>query len=339
MATVPAETSTRRRVVMRVVVLVVTGVSLYLVAPALLDVLGSWRELESLGPGWLVLMLAAQTLSFAGLWECQRVAMHERRRLPIVVSQLAANAVARVVPGGGATAAAVQYRMLVAAGVRPGAVAAGLGVTNVIIFATLTALPALALPAWIGGAPIADGLQKAAIAGLLLFVAVCGAGTAALIWERPLVLVGRAIEAVRARLLDRYRDTPRGVLPRRLLAERDRVLRVLGRGWHIAVPAAAARWLFDYATLVIALAAVDSHPRASLVLLAFFTAQLLGQIPLTPGGLGFVEAGLTATLALAGVTAGAAVAATFAYRLFSYWLPLPAGAAAALVHRRRYLRA
>jgi uncharacterized membrane protein YbhN (UPF0104 family) len=33
------------------------------------------------------------------------------------------------------------------------------------------------------------------------------------------------------------------------------------------------------------------------------------------------------------------VAATFAYRLFSYWLPLPAGAAAALVHRRRYPRA
>ena len=52
---------------------------------------------------------------------------------------------------------------------------------------------------------------------------------------------------------------------------------------------------------------------------------MLAQIPVTPGGLGFVEAGLTAMLALAGVSAGDAVLATFAYRLFSYWLPLPLG--------------
>jgi uncharacterized membrane protein YbhN (UPF0104 family) len=49
-----------------------------------------------------------------------------------------------------------------------------------------------------------------------------------------------------------------------------------------------------------------------------------------------VEAGLTATLALAGVGPGRAVLATLAYRLVSYWLPLPAGLAGAILHRRRY---
>ena len=53
--------------------------------------------------------------------------------------------------------------------------------------------------------------------------------------------------------------------------------------------------------------------------------MVLSQIPITPGGLGFVEAGLTAMLVLAGVSAADAVVATFAYRLFQYWLPLPAG--------------
>ena len=47
-----------------------------------------------------------------------------------------------------------------------------------------------------------------------------------------------------------------------------------------------------------------------------------------------MEAGLTATLVLAGVSAGAAVLATFAYRLFSYWLPLPLGLFGAVLHRR-----
>ena len=72
------------------------------------------------------------------------------------------------------------------------------------------------------------------------------------------------------------------------------------------------------------------------MLLAFCAAQLLGTLPLTPGGLGLVEAGLTGTLALAGVGGGAAVVATLAYRLVSFWLPIPAGAVAAVVHRRRF---
>ena len=59
-------------------------------------------------------------------------------------------------------------------------------------------------------------------------------------------------------------------------------------------------------------------------------------MPLTPGGLGFVEAGLTGTLVLAGVASGDAVVATLAYRLAAYWVPLPLGAIAYVVHRRVY---
>jgi uncharacterized protein (TIRG00374 family) len=59
-------------------------------------------------------------------------------------------------------------------------------------------------------------------------------------------------------------------------------------------------------------------------------------LPFTPGGLGFVEAGLTATLALAGVGGGAAVVATLTYRLVSFWLPIPAGLVAYGLFRRRY---
>ena len=79
-----------------------------------------------------------------------------------------------------------------------------------------------------------------------------------------------------------------------------------------------------------------ANPHPVLVLLAFSASQMLVAIPITPGGLGVVEAGLAATLALAGVGAGAAVVATLAYRLFSYWLPMPVGLAAWWLYRRRY---
>jgi uncharacterized membrane protein YbhN (UPF0104 family) len=160
------------------------------------------------------------------------------------------------------------------------------------------------------------------------------AGAASVIWDRPLQLAGRAAQAVVNRL--RPHHEPVTGLPERLLHERDIVVRVLGKQWWEALLLAAGRWVLDYLTLIAVLYALGAEPRPSLVLLAFCAAQLLGTMPLTPGGLGFVEAGLTGTLALAGVGAGAAVVATLAYRLVSFWLPIPAGAVAAVIHRRRY---
>jgi len=75
---------------------------------------------------------------------------------------------------------------------------------------------------------------------------------------------------------------------------------------------------------------------AVLVLLAYAISQMLASVPITPGGLGIVEAGLVATLALAGISGPDAVVATFAYRLFSYWLPMPVGLGAWIMFRRRY---
>ena len=72
---------------------------------------------------------------------------------------------------------------------------------------------------------------------------------------------------------------------------------MLGAGWWKALLYSAGNWLLDLTALLIALAAVGAEPRASVVLLAYVVAAFLGMIPITPGGLGFVEAGLVGTLA------------------------------------------
>jgi uncharacterized membrane protein YbhN (UPF0104 family) len=154
--------------------------------------------------------------------------------------------------------------------------------------------------------------------------------------DRALAWVGTIVQRARNRL--RRRSEPLRRLPERLLRERDRIVGTLGPRWKRALAATSGRWAFDYATLLAALAAVGSQPRPSLVLLAFCAAQILAQIPITPGGLGFVEAGLTATLVAAGINADAAVAATLLFRLVSFWIPLPIGAAAGWWFRRRYPR-
>lgn len=98
----------------------------------------------------------------------------------------------------------------------------------------------------------------------------------------------------------------------------------------------AGRLGFDYCCLLFALRATGSHPRPSLVLLAYAAAGVVALVPLTPGGLGIVEASLSGLLILAGVPGGTAFVATLAYRLASYWLPLLAGALAYVLFRRRY---
>ena len=93
---------------------------------------------------------------------------------------------------------------------------------------------------------------------------------------------------------------------------------------------------FDYLALLAALLAVHASPQPSLVLIGYAGAELLALVPFTPGGLGFVEGGLVGMLTLAGVPGKAALAATLLYRLVSYWLPLPTGAVAYGLFRRRY---
>jgi uncharacterized protein (TIRG00374 family) len=302
--------------------LVLSAVSLYLVAPAVLDVLGSWRQIVELPLGWLAVMAVLQAAALACAWWLQRIAIHAPTWRPVIASQLAGNSLAKIAPGGGAMGAALQYRMLVAAGTPPGQVASGLTAAGLLTMAVVLALPVLALPAILRGG-IEPDLLAATIIGLAVFVLLFVVGATCVASDRPLLWVGRTVQRLRNRL--RRRSAPLERLPQRLTAERDRILTTVGRAWRPALAAALGRWAFDFACLVAALEALDALPRPGLVLLAFCAAQLLAQVPITPGGLGFVEAGLTATLALAGVAPAEALTATFAYRLFAYWLQLPLG--------------
>lgn len=320
----------RRRLVVGSFWLTVCGVSLYLVGPTVLDTLNEADQVREIAVGWLAAMAGLQLLSNACLWELQRIALRSRDMTAVATSQLAGNGLAKVAPGGGAMGAALQYRMLIQAGLPRARSASALTATNVLVFAVVLALPVLAVPAIAGGA-VNHRLIQAMLIGVLVFIGLFAVGVAMLAFDRPLRATGGLVQRVRNRL--RRRARPLQGLPARLVVERDRILTTLGHDWKRALAATVGRWAFDYATLLAALAAVGSSPRPSLVLLAFCAAQILAQVPFTPGGLGFVEAGLTATLALAGVSAQDALVATFAYRLFSYWLMLPVGLGALGVHR------
>jgi len=325
--------SVRRRVFWRVVLLTVTAFFLYLLAPSLLRVFGSVQNLRRVNPLWFPVIMGLQAASFVCIWYLLRIALQTRRWFVVATSQLAGNAFSRLVPAGAAAGVALQYRMLADAGISATRAASSLTAVSLLTLAVVLGLPILAIPAMIGGS-VDSGLVSAALLGGLVFIVMVAVGSALLLSDPVLVRVGQAAQWLMN--VVRRQHEPGRDLPQRLVAERNQVRQSMQSQWWQALLASVGRSMFDYGSLLVALLAVGADPNPSLVLLAFVASQVLAMIPLTPGGLGFVEAGLTATLTVAGVPASLAVVATLAYRLASYWIPMAVGMVAFAMFRSRY---
>lgn len=311
-----------------------TGVILYLVAPSILAVFDSWPKLATLNLLWFIPAVVAEGIHFACTFSLQRIALRTKAWFSVITAQLSGNAISLIVPGGAAAGAAVQFRMLGIAGMDATESVSGLTAFSFLGIGGLLALPVFVLPVVLFGAPVASGLSDAAWIGAIGFVLFTAFGAVVMATDAPLLWVGRAAQAVRNRVLKK-RPRLEG-LPERLLEQRNVIRSVLGQQWWQATLLSVGRLLFDYLCLLFCVRAVGADPRPSLILLAYAVAGVIGLLPITPGGIGVVEASLAGFLALAGLDGAQAVLATLAYRLASYWLPMLAGPVAYAAFRYRY---
>jgi len=314
-----------RALVWKTVVVIVAGITLYLLFPSLAEVFDSFPKLTSLDPIWFIFALALQVAHFTCTIALQRIALRTKAWFSVATSQLSGNAISLIVPGGAAFGAATQFRMLAAAGNDPATAVAGLTAFSLLGIGGLLALPIFVLPAIVAGTPIANGLLHATLLGLVAFVLFAAFGAVVLALDGPLRWAGRIVQAVRNRV--KRKSPPLTGLPDKLVFERNRIRVVLGKRWKAALLLSSGRLAFDFGTLLACVRATGVKPNPSLVLLAYAVAGLLALIPITPGGLGIVEAGVP------GVDA---VVATLAYRIISYWLPIAVGPFAYLAFRLRY---
>jgi uncharacterized membrane protein YbhN (UPF0104 family) len=191
----------------------------------------------------------------------------------------------------------------------PAAVAAAsVGVAQVVAFALHLML--LVVLATIAGSSAKENIQPPQWAWYVL------AG---------LVVVALAVAAIPAtRRVLRARVSPMigQVLPRLLeVAQHPRKL-ALGIGGALLL---SATYIGCLAACVAAFG--RTVPIASIGVV-YLTGSAIGSILPTPGGLGGVEAALTAGLTAAGVPGAAAVSAVLLFRLLTFWLPVPFGWAA-----------
>ncbi|HEX2850844.1 MAG TPA: YbhN family protein [Acidimicrobiales bacterium] len=298
----------------------------YLVLPQIAGARHALQVLGQVRPAWLVAGVALEALAVACYAQLTRSLIPAPSRpgfataSRITLSTLGAS---HVVPGGAAVGASLGYRLLTSEGVS--------GPDTAFALATqgLGSAVVLNMLLWFGlvGSIPAHGFNPlyvtAAILGALLLGGVAVAVALATRGEdRMVALVCRA--AGHLPFLDgpALGEALRRIAGRLRTLLDDRPLLWRATGW------AAANWLLDAASLWVFVRAFGGRPGPAGLLVSFGLANVLAAIPITPGGLGVVEATLTALLVGFGVPRGEAVIGVVTYRLANFWLPIPLGAAA-----------
>jgi len=137
-----------------------------------------------------------------------------------------------------------------------------------------------------------------------------------------LALAVLAIPAGRRELRARVSPTLGQVLPRLLDVAQQPVKLARGIGGALLLS-------LSYILCLAACVAAFGRPvPIASIAVVYLTGSAIGSILPTPGGLGGVEAALTAGLTAAGLPGAVAVSAVLLFRLLTFWLPVPFGWAA-----------
>jgi uncharacterized protein (TIRG00374 family) len=304
----------------------------YLVLP---QIAGTRRALDLLGqvnPWWLALGVALEAASLISYSLLTRSVIPDSRVnfSWVFRSDLTGLGVSHLVPGGAATANTLRYRLLHRGGAASEDAVVGLAVEAAGSTAVLAALLWTALVVSIPFFGPNTAYVSAAIVGALI---IAGGMIGLVRHQRQPASSPQALHRVIALLPRRFR--PRVQQAAGLAADQLRQLLADRGALRAAAGWAVASWVFDAASLWVFLVAYGHPVNLVGLLVAYSLANLLGSLPISPGGLGVVEGILVPSLVGFGAPRAAAVLAVVSWRLFEFWAPIPVAGLCYLSLRRR----
>jgi uncharacterized protein (TIRG00374 family) len=311
----------RRGVLIFIVILIIE----YLVIPELTGASKDLHLLGQLNAYWLAagVILEGLSLFCYGLLTRALLPPEGRPSLSRLFRiDLAAAAVAHVVPAGTLGSAAIGYRLFTAEGI-PGSeagvmmAAKGIGSTvvlNVLLWISLVISIPLAgfHPIYVTVAIIGAVIMLAV--GLLVLGVTRGTDRAL----RVMRAIGRRFPKVGERLEHVIRDASANLSA----LGRDRRVMTESLSW------ASLNWILDAASLWCFVAAFGRFVNPVELFAAYGIANVAGALPVTPAGLGVVDSLTPLLLVSFGVTRNLATLGVLGWRLVNFWMPIPAGAIA-----------
>jgi uncharacterized membrane protein YbhN (UPF0104 family) len=308
------------------------------VLPQFADYSEVWAQVKTLSWEWIAVLLAAVALNLATFAPPWMAALPGLRYWPAETVTQASTASTYLAPGGPAVGIGISAAMLLGWGFRANEVALAVTLTGIWNQLAILGFPALAfvLLTLTGGDRAA--LQTIAMVGLVAFLVVAGAFALALASAKMARRVGDLAARVLNGALGLVKRGPVGWSGESLARFRDQAIGLLRRRWFLLTIATAVGQLSVFLVLLACLRALGVGPGEVSVIEAFAAwalARVLGSIPVTPGGLGIVELGLTSVLAGFGGNHAGVVAAVLTYRFLTIVPTLVFGAVAAVTWRRR----
>jgi uncharacterized protein (TIRG00374 family) len=311
------------RIVLTAIVLVASV--WFVVLPQLDD---ARSALESLRSPPVLLILAAIVLEGASnaAYSALTARIMGRKRLSyfsalrIDAADLGVN---HVVPGGGAAAAAVRYKLFVRMGIPAREALSGamfeITLSNIALGLLFGAGLVVSLPA-LGGSGY---FTLTLVTVLALFGSAAFVGWALLRRRVACVRVARWIGAhVRRIGSDRAESFVVSIAQRV-----DQLVHEPRKLWATSA-LAVGNWLLDAGALWLMFVAFGQAPSFGTVIIVYGLGSILAMLPLTPGGLGLVEGVMVPAFVALGVPDGTAVLAVVGWRVLEYWLPIPIAAIA-----------
>ncbi len=326
-----------RKVLGGVASLVLLVLILVEVVPKFASYSHAWAAMTHLDTWWWVAIGGVALVNqVSGVWPYQAALRGLRLWDGFLVIETT-GAIANTVPAGGALAIGMTYKMYSSFGVSAVEISTAIITTGIWNFAAKLGLPVAAVAllaltahptARILDAAVA-GIGAMAVAGLALWLVFRFAGADSL--GR---FVDRGVNWVR-----RLFGKPATDRIERSLSEfkRQTADTVRRRGWLLTWTTLANQFVGFVLVLIVvrAVGIPAEQVSAVAVFTSFALARLAGAIPITPGGLGTLDAAFISLMTAFGASSSRALAADLIWRLMVYFLPVVPGIATYVIWLRR----
>jgi len=328
---------TKRHLLGGGVAIAVVVATFVFVLPRIADYRDVWGVIKELSWEDGALLAGATLLNlatFAPPWMAALPGL--RFRQAFVVTQ-ASTASTYIAPAGVAVGMALSYAMLRAWGFARSAVGLAVAVTGIWNQLAMLAFPTVALVLLAASGDAHAALDTIALIGLAIFVGVVAAFAAGLSTPRLARRIGDFAARGSTWALGLIRKGPVTWDGESFVRFRSRTNRLLASRWHVLTLATLAGQLTVFFVLLVSLRVLGvsgAEVTAVEAFAAWALVRLLGSIPITPGGLGIVELGLTTALVGFGGSQVEVVAAVLVYRVMTMVPTLVIGLLAGVTWKR-----
>jgi uncharacterized protein (TIRG00374 family) len=324
MTTIPVERRRSRKAT--VITLLIGLVVMVAVFAFLFPQLGTYEEaltqLAAIPPTWIAALVGAGLLNIAVYPLTAIAAIPGLRYGPAFVDRQVGFMISNVIPGGGAIAVGTQYSILSFYKVSPASAAAAVSADAAWTYLMVLGTPSLAVALLVIDGRSAAGYTAAAVIGLVAVIVSVIAIAAILRSPDSARRIGTWLQKPADKAWSLlHRQAPD--VARAMVGFNTEASAMVEHRWPVLTLTNALAQLAPYVVLLVACAALGQVPdplNGIEIFAAYSIALLLTSFPITPGGLGTVDAALVLLLTQFGASSSTAIAADLIWRLI-WFLP------------------